>query len=198
MTLSSAWQHPDDFNPCASTFPLKTRRTLLKPFTHNDLPHLSQLYSKPEVMQFLGGVKSESQTREILQDYISQAETPICPLAIFTHDGQFIGRSGLRRSCSHEVLQLYRPNGEIIPHRLNRLIQVGYVIDVPFQKQGLATEVTKTVLQWGLQQLQLPEIVALIHPDNYGSVRIARDKSGMNLEGCFLWNGLPWQFFRRG
>ena len=72
MTLSSVRPCPDDFNPCASMFPLKTRRTLLKPFTHNDLPHLSQLYSKPEVMQFLGGVKSESQTREILQDYISQ------------------------------------------------------------------------------------------------------------------------------
>ena len=198
MTLSSAWLSPGDSNPCASIFPLKTRRTVLKPFTHEDLPHLQQLYSKPEVMQFLGGMKSERETVAILQDYISQAETPLCPLAVFSHDGTFIGRSGLRRSRSYEVLQLHRPNGKIISRPLNRIIQVGYVIDVQFQRQGLASEVTKAVLQWGFQQLQLPEIVALIHPDNYGSVRVARDKSGMKLEGCFLWNGLPWQFFRRG
>jgi len=177
---------------------IETARTTLKPFQPEDIQGLIELYSDPDTMKYLGGGKTPKQVEQELKHYIQQFhKSRIGSLAIFSKDcGEFIGRTGLRYSQLAITLEVFKSNGDSQKIPLQQLAQIGYVLDRRWLRQGLATEVTQAVIQWGFKLNKLQKIVALIHPDNYGSVRIARDQCHMQLNGCFVWkDGMPWQFY---
>lgn len=60
--------------------------------------------------------------------------------------------------------------------------------------KGYATEAARPVLAHAMDTLALDRVVAEIHPDNDGSVRVAL-KLGMSDEGLIDKAGTPWRFF---
>lgn len=60
--------------------------------------------------------------------------------------------------------------------------------------KGYATEAAQPVLAHAMDTLALDRVVAEIHPDNDGSVRVAL-KLGMSDEGLIDKAGTPWRFF---
>lgn len=63
--------------------------------------------------------------------------------------------------------------------------EIGYIMGVPYQKQGYATEAARTLLSFGFEALQLYCISAEdIIRENIASIRIA-ERLGMTQEACY-------------
>ena len=57
-------------------------------------------------------------------------------------------------------------------------IEIGYILAKPFWNQGLTTEAAIEGLRFAFEVLKLEEIVAIVHPENLASQRVA-EKLGM-------------------
>lgn len=57
---------------------------------------------------------------------------------------------------------------------------MGYVLDLPYQGQGLGIEVAKAVLAYGFQELELERIVAFVMPENLPSHQILSKRLRMH------------------
>ena len=84
---------------------------------------------------------------------------------IETHDGEFLGDCGL---TWQEI------NGR-------RELEVGYHLRADQQGKGLATEAAAACRDYARSTLGVDHLVAIIHPDNVASQRVA-EKLGMRLE----------------
>ncbi len=58
--------------------------------------------------------------------------------------------------------------------------EVGYLIDKPFWGKGYATEAARASLEFGFKWFNFPEIIALVHPENTASLRVA-EKCGFSI-----------------
>jgi ribosomal-protein-alanine N-acetyltransferase len=58
-------------------------------------------------------------------------------------------------------------------------VEVGYLLDEAFWGKGLATEAARACLKYGFANLDLENIVAIVHPENTASQRVA-EKLGMS------------------
>ena len=65
--------------------------------------------------------------------------------------------------------------------------EVGFLLDRPFWGRGYATQAGLASVQFGLEQIHLDHIIALVHPDNLASQRVI-EKCGLGYrETIFLW-----------
>ena len=163
---------------------------VLTPFCSKDLPELSQLYGDPKTMKHLGGSLTLSQVEAVLGEYIQQSQKfPFGPNAIRDMEQkQLIGRTGLRVSNSDQIIELFPANGSNTTTCFSpkNKVQLGYVIHENFRHQGIATQAAKAILDFGFRYLQINEICAFMRAENYGSVKVARDKLNMNCLGNFV------------
>lgn len=56
--------------------------------------------------------------------------------------------------------------------------EVGFLLDRQFWGKGFATEAARASLQFGFEQVNLGQIIALVHPENIASQRVI-EKCGM-------------------
>ncbi|MGI9435579.1 MAG: GNAT family N-acetyltransferase, partial [Geminicoccaceae bacterium] len=66
--------------------------------------------------------------------------------------------------------------------------EVGFRLSRRYWGRGYATEVGAAVLSYGMSTLQWPRIIAIIDPENGGSVRVA-EKMGMMFERAIMFDG---------
>ena len=57
-------------------------------------------------------------------------------------------------------------------------VEVGFLLGRPFWGQGLATEAARESVRFGFEDLDLEEIVGIVHPDNIASQRVL-EKAGL-------------------
>ena len=144
---------------------LETQRLVLRPFTQQDFTALYPIYSNLEVMRYIeAGAKTEKEVLAELDGYIRHwKEHGFGPFAVIHKEsGKLIGRSGLYLSDRSPFAQL------------------GYVLDLSYQGQGLGTEVAKAGLAYGFKELELERIVAFVMSENLPSRRILGEKLGMH------------------
>jgi RimJ/RimL family protein N-acetyltransferase len=151
---------------------LVTERLCLRRFRADDIELLWRLYSDPEVMRYVGGVKSRAETESGLQtrvlDYYEE------------HPGLGMWAT------------LERATGACIGfHLLNNIqgesyIQVGYVLFKEYWGRGYATEMASRVLRYGFTDLGLPMICAITNLPNVASQSVLL-KAGLERKGerCF-------------
>ena len=144
---------------------IQTARLYLRQFTPDDLDDLYRIYSDPEIMKYLSGVRTREATEIAIHTMLKHWEEHNFGLWALVHkiDGKMIGRCGLNFL-------------EKTPE-----VQLGYTLDKVYWNQGLATEASLASLNYGFQILNLQRIVAIALPENITSQRLMQ-KVGMKYE----------------
>jgi RimJ/RimL family protein N-acetyltransferase len=143
-----------------------TSRLALRRWQAGDAELVAPIYAKSEVMRFIpGGTWSIEQTRRIV-DRMTELEREngfgYYPV-VRRSGGAPIGHCGLGRL----------ENGDEI--------EVAYVFDVPFWRQGYASEAAAAAVAFGFE-VGIERIVAVAFPENAGSIGVMR-KIGMHRVG---------------
>ena len=60
-------------------------------------------------------------------------------------------------------------------------VEIGYRLHPDYWNRGLISEAARAVRDYGFEDLQLPKVISLIHPENIPSRRIA-EKNAMTVE----------------
>jgi RimJ/RimL family protein N-acetyltransferase len=150
---------------------LETKRLILKTIELSDLDNLATLRSDFEVMQHTGesGVQTKEQVKKYLDialSYQNKHGMGFC-LVFEKESGNFIGEAGI----FHLLFDDTQPE-----------IEIGYHLHKKFWGRGYATELTKSLIQWGFQHLSINKIVSATYPDNIASQKVLK-KSGFDCAG---------------
>jgi RimJ/RimL family protein N-acetyltransferase len=147
---------------------IETARLLLRPFSPDDAGAFFELNSDPEVVRYTGGdsLGSVAEARQgicerILRDYATRGFGRWA--LIFKETGALIGLAGLKHLDELEQVDL------------------GYRLLPKYWGQGLATEAARASIAYGFDVLRLPQIIGLVDPPNFASVRVL-EKSGLVFE----------------
>lgn len=157
--------------------PLRTERLLLVPLDTSHLPALAKMLGDPIVMRYFPRVMSYVEAEQWLRRTTERYhEHGAGLLAVLRQGGPrqaWLGDCGLqvRSFGGHTYLEL------------------GYHFTREAWGHGYATEAARACLALGLRHTGVPEIVALIRPENAPSQRVAR-RLGMRPEGGVLHSGL--------
>lgn len=149
---------------------LETERLILRKFTQNDFEAVHSYASVMENVIFMEwGPNTEEQTHGFLNFAITKSEeNPITnyqPAVILKETSKVIG------ACN---LNITGEQGEL-----------GWILHRDYWKQGFGTEIGKSLLKFGFDELNLHRIIAHCDAENYGSYRVMQ-KIGMRCEGCFV------------
>lgn len=148
---------------------LETERLILRRLVMEDLNALFALYSDPEIRRYFPeGTLTYEETKEELEWFLNgHPRHPELGLwaTIYKPTKQFIGRCGL------------------LPWTIEgrEEVEVAYLIDKTFWRQGLGAEAAQAIVQYGFNTLGLSRLICMIDPANQASQNVAR-KLGMTLE----------------
>ena len=150
---------------------LSSERLLLQEIQWDDLEDIHQLHCIPEVDEFntLGLPENLDVTRDLIEPDIKDQENDqrkrYCWAIVKKSDKKFIGLAGMFPSLDKFKL------GEIY-----------YKLHPDYWGKGYATEVAKTLIKFGFDELNLHEVEAGVATENIGSVKVL-EKVGMTREG---------------
>jgi len=145
---------------------LQTERLDMRPLCADDLEHYCALYADPDVMRFLGPVRTREQTQERLGQMIDHWRKHGFGIwSLFEKSsGRFVGRCGFGHL--HEM-------GDV---------ELAYTIHREFWNRGLTTEAGRQIVPLAFGHWKLPRLIALAEPGNVASWRVM-EKLGMTLVG---------------
>lgn len=148
---------------------LETDRLLLRRLVPGDLDDLARIYGDPDLRRYFPeGTLTREETREELEWFLDgHPDNPELGLwaAIHKPSGRFIGRCGLLP---------WTIDGRVE-------IEVAYLIERDYWRQGFGVEATSGLVRYGFERLQLHRLISLIAPENIASQRTA-EKAGMIYE----------------
>jgi ribosomal-protein-alanine N-acetyltransferase len=137
---------------------LTTPRLALRRVTPDDLDWLAALYSDPDVMRYLGGVKDRTKAEEILNIRILQYYDQ--------HPGFGIWMTIERATGTSLGLHLLNHiRGESI-------VQVGFTLKKSAWGKGFGTEMASAVLRYGFVDMKVPRIAGMASLQNHASQRV--------------------------
>lgn len=143
--------------------PAPTPRLRFREMTHDDLDAMAALLGDPEVMTYYPAPKTRQEALAWIDwNQRNYAEHGHGLWVIETHAGEFVGDCGLTWQPVNESAKL----------------EVGYHVRRDRQGQGYATEAAGACRDFARDVLGATELVAIIHPANVASRRIA-EKIGM-------------------
>ncbi|OLE55211.1 MAG: GNAT family N-acetyltransferase [Acidobacteria bacterium 13_1_20CM_3_53_8] len=146
---------------------LQTSRLRLRLFTMEDLEALAKIVSDTEVMKYIGvgGARDLLSAEKTIKTILSHWEKHGFGIWALEEKatGNLIGWCGLQHL-------------DKTPE-----VEIAYLLDSPYWRQGFATEAARAVLAYGFEHLGLDRIVAVARPENIGSYRVM-EKVGMEYE----------------
>ncbi|ROR83035.1 Protein N-acetyltransferase, RimJ/RimL family [Plantibacter flavus] len=143
--------------------PHDTEHLRFRRMTQADLDEMAKLLGNPAVMEFYPSPKTREQAAAwIAWNEDNYAQHGLGLWIIETRDGDFVGDCGLTWQ---------RVNGEL-------KLEVGYHVSPAWQGRGFATEAAAASRDFALEHTDSLELVAIVHPDNRASSRVA-EKIGM-------------------
>lgn len=126
-----------------------------------DFDDLFRMYSDPEMREFFPeGVLNAEQTQEELEWFFNgdPRDSRLGLWAfILKADGSFVGRGGLLGWEIDGVKE----------------IEIAYMIDKPFWRQGLGGEAAKGLVMHGFATTDAPHLIALTEPAHTASIKTA-------------------------
>tara|TARA_R110002074_G_scaffold88112_4_gene194257 strand:- start:1904 stop:2458 length:555 start_codon:yes stop_codon:yes gene_type:complete len=143
-----------------------TARLSAAPLDLSHLDELCLLHADADVSKYLGGVRDEATTRKYITDNIAHwDENGFGTWALRDLSGTFAGRCALRHITINDVDE----------------VELGYTFHRAYWGQGLATEVSRKVLDIGFGTLALPNIIAFAAAEHRAS-RHVMEKLGFQFE----------------
>jgi ribosomal-protein-alanine N-acetyltransferase len=152
---------------------LETERLVIHKPELSDVENLITLQSDPAVMQFIGdGNGNKIKVLHNLKRAITHQEKHNFSFGCVyeKETGEFIGDAGL----------VYLGYDDTQPD-----IEVGYALIQKYWNKGYATELTKALIQWGFQHINVTKICAVANPENHRSHNVLA-KSGMQNVGKII------------
>ena len=147
---------------------LETPRLVLRYFTIRDLEALVPILGDPQVMKFsIIGVHD----RPLIRLFIEQR------LLSYLEPG--FGLYALIHKQNQELMGYCGFFVQKIDNR--KEVEIGYRLAAKYWGQGLATEATQSILEYGREKFNFKRFLCLIEPANKRSIRVAT-KLGMKLE----------------
>ncbi|GAA0730494.1 GNAT family N-acetyltransferase [Dactylosporangium roseum] len=154
------------------TYPVRTERLVLRPFTADDLADLRALTGDPEVVRYLyWEVHDEEQTREGLRRRMGQSE--------LAEEGQWLV---LAMDLDGKVIGQVVLKWTSMEHRQGEL---GFVLHPAYQGKGYAREASEAVLRLGFEDLGLHRITGACDTRNVPSWQLM-SRLGMRREAHFV------------
>lgn len=159
---------------------LDTKRCQIRETTTEDVTAFYELYREPSVTAYMEDLFAE-QAEEVqyIRDYIEKVYS-FYGFGMWTvllrETGQVIGRAGLSMREGFDDPEL------------------GFMIGVPWQGQGIATEVCRAILAYGKETLGFTKVQALVHPENRISAELLK-KLGFSFERELTDNGDTYLLF---
>ncbi|MBO4981289.1 MAG: GNAT family N-acetyltransferase [Lachnospiraceae bacterium] len=146
---------------------LKTERCSLRETTVEDVEAFYEIYREPSVTEYMEDLFEDPQKEKTYMEEYIQKIYGFYGFGVWTvlkkDTGEIIGRAGY--SCRE---------GFEDP-------ELGFVIGVPWQRQGYGEEVCRAILKYGEEMLGFERIQALVKPGNEPSEKLLR-KLGMRAE----------------
>lgn len=154
---------------------IQTERLYLRQFTEADAPLVRMLNAAKGVLQYIPEPipQTDEEARKVIVDIIlPQYANNIGRWAVhLKSNDEFIGWCGLKWLKERDEIDL------------------GYRFKPSTWNNGYATESAKAVLEYGLNKLKLPKIIAHAHIDNTGSQKVL-EKIGMQYAGEGIEDGI--------
>lgn len=146
---------------------LETRRCILRETTEEDVDAFYRIYEEPSVTRYMEPLFPDREeeiryTREYRKNVYEFYGYGVWTV-ILKETGEVIGRAGLSVREGYEEPEL------------------GFVIGVPWQRQGLAWEICLAILQYGKKELGFATVQALTEPANEASKALL-EKLGFTLQ----------------
>lgn len=150
---------------------IKTERTLIREFSIDDLYPLFKIYSDRDVMQYIGDGQGFS-----LEETKVFIEKMIIRYHEFGYSFWIIESMNTKEILGHCGVMLERTTG---------LNEIGYTIAKQYWRQGYAIEVSKAVMKYAIEVLELKEIVAYTKVENIPSQEVMK-KLGMKFWKSYI------------
>lgn len=147
---------------------ITTERLLMRPFTLDDIESFYYICANPNVMRYIGIGKPLD--KETVKTQVAHW------INLYEQQGY-----GLLALCLKENQQLIGFCG-LINQTIDgeKYVELGYRLDETFWGKGMATEAALAVKSHALNQLNIPNLVSIIHHENQNSKNVAM-KVGMKL-----------------
>ena len=153
---------------------LRTERCLVREITVEDVDELYEIYKDKEIVKYMENLfEDKEEEREYTRKYIENMYGFYgfgMWIVQRLDNGRIIGRAGLNVRDEYDDLEL------------------GYIIRKDEQKKGYAKEVCEAILRYAVEELEVQDINAFIHPDNTDSINLIKKlkfkkKEKVSLEG---------------
>ena|SRR5688572_19062265 len=148
---------------------VETERLILRQLRVEDAEDLFRIYSNPVTMKFMGqGPASAEEMGVNIQKHIETYYDKYgfgLWATILKENDRLIGRCGL----------LYQEIDGA------KDLEIAALIDCDYWRKGLVTEAMQSIVKIGFDKYKFKRIIAVIVPDNIGSIRVA-EKVGMTYE----------------
>ena len=160
----------------APTWPLRTERLTLRPFTPDDLAALYAIQSDEGVARWLyNDPRSLEETRELLATKIGGASV--------RGEGEWLSAAAVLREAGELVADV----SLLWASETHRQGELGFVVHPAHQGRGYATEASRPLLEFAFRTLGLHRVVGRLEPRNVGSARVL-EKLGMRREAHLVEN----------
>lgn len=160
---------------------IETPRLIARNFAPDEEDAYVDLFADPEVNKHLAS-RTDDENRRIFRDTMiaDEAGAPFTKCALISKAGNtFIGM-GLLRLFNDEAGQ----------------IEVGYALHKNYWGQGLATEITRALVEYAAKQPGVTSIVAVTTPANIASQSVL-EKAGLINQGSIVRDNVELTFFKK-
>ena len=158
----------------------ETERLYLREFIEEDGIHFFEMNNDPDVIKYIGDGPFESlkAATNFLKNYQDYKKNNMGRWAVCLKETEeFLGWCGLK----------YHPE--------ENMVEVGYRFYKKNWNKGYATESAKASIDYGFKELNLKEIYAHAHIENFKSHKVI-EKCGLNFIKQFNYDGIPANLYK--